>query len=117
MTSANKYFPFIAFVFCGLLVACTQTRNPCLTPKIASFNIETMHLLTDTSTVFADTALPAAVFIPLAKVDSNVGTIYPQQSKFTISLSPDTNFCRWVFTTDSFQNAFDTFTFYYQRNL
>ena len=116
MTRAGKYFPFILFAFSGLWLACTQTRDPCLTPKIASFNVETMHLLTDTSTVFADTALPAAVFIPLARVDSNAGTIFPQQSDFTISLSPDSNVCRWQFTTDSFAFALDTLTFYYQRN-
>jgi hypothetical protein len=117
MTRACRYVPLILFVFCGLWVACTQTRNPCLVPKIATFNIETVHLVKPADTSFTDTALPAAVFIPLAKVDSNVGTIFPLQSIFTISLSPDTNFCRWAFTTDSFRNEFDTLSFYYQRDL
>ena len=116
MIRTNKYLPFIAFVLCGLWVACTQTRDPCLTPKIASLNIEMIRLVSDTSTAFIDTALPAAIFIPLTKNGINTGTIYPQQSNFTISLSPDDTVCKWLFTTDSLY-SFDTLTFYYQRNL
>ena len=120
MINARKYLPFIAFVFCGLWVACTQTRDPCLTPKIASLNIEMMHLplpLVIGDTTFVDTALPAAVFRPLSVTVDNPYTIYPQQADFTISLSPDSNICQWVFATDTPAYSFDTLTFHYQRNL
>jgi hypothetical protein len=74
-----------------------------------------MHLPIDTSRVFVDTALPAAVLIPVtrrAAVDS-----FPQQSVLTISLSSDTTFCQWLFKPDTTTKTFDTISFYYQRNL
>ena len=113
----GRYFLFILFVFSGLWVACTQTRDPCLTPKIASLNIEMMHLPIVGDTAFVDTALPAALFRPLSVSVNNPYTIYPQQADFTISLSPDSNVCQWVFATDTPAYQFDTLTFRYQRNL
>lgn len=103
-------------------ISCTQSRQPCLTPKNATLIIESIHLPTDTSTVAADTGLPGAVFIPLVPgKDTLYGTTYPLQSTFSISLSPDSNRCRWIFTTDSlvhgYQYNYDTLTFFYQRNL
>ena len=116
MTKCSKYFIVVLIALSGFWSACTQERSPCLTPKTASLILRTMHRSTDTSTVFVDTALPAAVFISLAKVDSNIGTIYSKRSSFTLSLSPDSNICRWTFTTDTLNSDFDTITFYYQRN-
>ncbi len=95
---------------------CTTERQPCLTPKTASLNLVCMHLPTDTATLFIDTAIPSAVFIALTKT-KEVGTIFPLQSNFTLSLSPDTTFCQWRFTTDSTNTKYDTLSFYYQRNL
>ena len=118
MTKTKKYFLLIFFALCAIgWLACTQERSPCLTPKIASLSIESLHKLTDTATVFTDTALPAAVFAPITNTKNNTGTIYTLQSTFTISLSPDSTVCQWLFTTDSLKNPFDTLTFYYQRKL
>ncbi len=108
----------ILLALCGAgWLSCTQERSPCLTPKIASLNIECLHRQLDTSTVFVDTALPEAIFAPLTNTANNAGTIYPQQSNFTISLSPDSTVCQWLFTTDSLRQPFDTLTFFYERKL
>ncbi len=118
MTKTNKYLPLILFALCVIgWVACTQERDPCLTPKIAILNVETQHLPTDTATVFVDTALPAAVFTPITTIPNIAGTLYPPQALFTLSLSPDSTVCKWSFTADTATNKFDTITFYYQKSL
>ena len=117
MINCKKYFPIVLLVLCVTgWIACTQERDPCLTPKIASLNINTQHLTTDTSTIFVDTALPAAILIPLTTAANKAGTVYPQEANFAISLSPDSTICQWAVTTDSL-NPYDTITFYYERKL
>ncbi len=120
-------------------MACNQERQPCLTPTTASFNIEFIHLTTDTTTVATDTSLPSAAFIPMNGTGSSYVYFYPQQATFTLSLSAETDSCKWVFVPDSanrsqqpdgnlaqwisllFQDSLasqaDTMTFYYKRNL
>ena len=118
MINSPKQFYFILFTVCCIgWVACTQVRNPCETPMTATLNISTQHLISPTDSAFVDTALPSAVFIPLTTAANKTATIYPQQVSFTISLSPDSNICRWAFTPDTPGYAFDTLTFYYQKNL
>ena len=112
----------IATAICILLAACTQSRQPCLTPTIATLIVESIHLPTDTSTTAIDTGLPGAVFIPWVPGKTTLsGTIYPLQSTFSLSLSPDSTICSWILTSDSlvhaYQYNYDTLTFFYQRNL
>ena len=120
MIKQQKYLCFVLVALCCIgWVACTQQRQPCLTPKTASLIIESIHLTTDTSTVPVDTALIAAVFTPLVPGKSaSPDTTFSQQSLFTISLSPDDTICQWLFSTDTLTTiAPDTLTFHYQRNL
>src|ERR1035441_9427357 len=109
MIKSEKYLSFTLFALCGIgWLACTQERQPCLTPKIATLIIESVHLASDTATIPVDTALPAAVFAPIIpKKDTLRGTPYPQQSLFSISLSPDSVICQWEMTTDSLKYNFD----------
>ncbi len=102
---------------CSMLFACTQERQPCLTPKTASFNLKCVHYLTDTNTTTQDTSLPRAVFIPLT--DTPLQSLYYRTSSanFTISLSPVADSCSWLITTDSLLYAFDTLSFHYTRKL
>ena len=101
---------------CSLLFfACTQERTPCLTPKIASFNVECVHFLSDTATIPVDTALPNAVFCPITTNGEYI--IFGQQAIFTLSLSPDADSCAYMFTTDSLLYPKDTLKFYYKRQL
>ncbi len=97
MIKENKYHLLWIALCCMIWVACTQQRQPCLTPKIASLNMECMHKTTDTATVFIDTALPAALLI--AFTDSGAKEIiYPNQTAdFTISLSSVSTMCKWGF--------------------
>ena len=108
----------LAVMFVGS-AGCTQEREPCLTPKIASLNIECVHFPTDTATTTIDTLLPAAGFG--AVTDSGTRyVIYSPSSNFTISLSSRVDSCRWLFSTDSAgftTQQFDTLDFYYQRKL
>lgn len=114
MIRQNKYLLIALIALCSIAwAACTQQRSPCLTPKTANFTIETMHLPTDTSLVFVDTALQSAVFIALAR--SLVADPFAEQSTFGISLSSDTTFCRWLFRTDTFATTYDTLSFFYKR--
>ena len=109
--------PAILLMILGFLWAsCTQVRQPCLTPKIASFNVVCVHHLTDTSTVGVDTALPNAIFASVTQTGI-VPVIYPQEATFTLSFSSVADSCTWLFTTDSLKNPFDTLNFYYKRQL
>ncbi len=112
----NRYLlPGILFVLALVSMACTQQRQPCLTPKTASLIIGAIHFKTDTSTVPVDTVLPHATFYPVSS-QQNFVTVYPPQASFTVSLSPDTGYCQWLFETDSLKHTPDTVSFYYQRN-
>jgi hypothetical protein len=99
--------------------ACTQERQPCLTPKIATLTMECMHKLTDTSTVFVDTALPTARFAAYSLIGERDIIYTTQNSNFTISLSSSADSCKWGMKVDtsSFANNFDTLTFFYRRKL
>jgi Family of unknown function (DUF6452) len=110
---------FLGIAFLLGIAACTQDRDPCLTPKIASFNLEMVHFPTDTATTTVDTALPHAVFGALSNKNYAV-EIFPQQSVFTISLAETADTCRWTFTTDTASGTVhltDTLTFFYSRQL
>jgi hypothetical protein len=125
MIRGRKYLPAVIIALCSIWVACTQQRQLCLTPIVASLNMVSMHILSDTGTIFYDTVLPAAEFVPLnvknasAVVDS---IVFTPTSLFTISLSPAHDTCRWLFRADTTgiipQNyAYDTLTFTYIRDL
>ena len=84
-------------LFCIVLLgssfmACTQERQPCLTPKIASFNLRFVHFTADSSIAlnsFADTGLPSAIFTAITD-SGNRSVIYTAPSAyFTISLAID----------------------------
>ena len=78
-------------------LSCTQQRQPCLTPKIATLSIETIHFPTDTSTTTVDTAIPAATFIPVVPgKDTQLVTTYPQQATFTPHLSITIQTSLWL---------------------
>ena len=122
MIKFPKYFPALLLLpALALWASCTQQRQPCLTPKTASLLIETMHKLTDTGTVFSDSALPSAVFTPLTvNPKKQTRFLYPLGSSFAISLSPDTTFSQWLFSSDTLLYAakiIDTVSFYYTRQL
>ena len=123
MINRPAYITLLLLILTGIgWSACTQQRQPCLTPKIASLIVESVHFTNDTSTKQVDTAIPGATFIPLVPgKDTLQVTTYPQQSAFTLSLSPDSTLCQWEFTTDSIQHiakySADTITFLYQRSL
>ncbi len=107
---------------CVIWGACKQQRQPCLTPKVASLILETMHITTDTGTIFSDTSLPAAQFLALPTAGNADTFLFTQAAVFTISLSPTSNSCQWLFRADSVANSprgtlFDTITFYYKRDL
>jgi len=125
MISGKRYLIAILIAICGTWTACTQQRQLCLTPTVASLNIASKHLITDTGTIFYDTVLPDAEFVPLNKNNGSAivdSIIYPQASTFTISLSPASDTCRWLFRADTTgilprDYAYDTLTFVYKRDL
>jgi hypothetical protein len=119
MINRSKYIVIACVAICCMLWgACTQERSPCLLAKVASLNIETAHLPTDSSTTFIDTILPSAMFGAMTTAGPIQYFVSVPQALFTISLSPDTDSCRWMFTTDTLSNhVFDTISFYYGRKL
>jgi len=121
MISSKKYWFAGLIAVCIIWAACSQQRQLCLTPTVASLNIVSMHVISDTGTIFYDTILPAAEFVPLNNKSDSVG-VYPQASTFTISLSPASDTCRWLFRADTTgvlprDYTFDTLTFIYTPNL
>ncbi len=112
----TKRAAIIWAISCLVWASCTQQRQPCLTPKIASLILETMHITNDTGTIFVDTALPSGTFIPFTD-SSSFRITSLLSSTFTISLSPDAATCRWAIATDTTSTVFDTLTFHYKTNL
>jgi hypothetical protein len=116
----TKAFHYLAVLFTGLCfvcgIGCTQERLPCMTPASA-LKIKTVHYKYDTSTKTVDTALPAAVFVPMTRDSIKKGSVSVPSSTFDIHLSSVDNSCTWLFTTDSLKHKFDTVVFFYQRKL
>jgi hypothetical protein len=114
----HRHYPVILFALvCMAWAACTQERQPCLTPKQATLIIQSIHFKSDTATIPVDSLLPHAVFAPVTSA-SNVATIYTTPaSLFSISLSPNSSVCQWEIETDTATHAYDTLTFYYKQNL
>ena len=112
-------FPALGLLLLCVMLAmsCTQERQPCLTPKVASLNMKCLHKLSDTSASFVDTNLPRAFFGCLTATGTRYFYYTTRLSAFTISLSPDADSCTWLITNDSLVNDFDTLHFSYQRNL
>lgn len=120
MTRTDKYLMAVLVVICGITgMGCKQQRTPCLTSKAAPLTLETMHITYAGDTAFVDTALATAVFVALTNTRDTGLEYLQQQSVFNISLSPDTNYCRWLFTSDTSagNRNFDTLTFFYRRDL
>ncbi len=116
MIRIEKYLSVLAITLPVLFwCACTQERQPCLTPKTASLSIKSVWKNTDTTSI--DTALNAAVFAPFGGPVTG-GVLYGRSSNFTVSLSPQSDTCRWKFTPDTTGGGvFDTLTFLYSREL
>lgn len=109
----------LALTIC-LFAACTQERQPCLTPKIASLNLHFVHFTADTaiaSNNTQDTALPSAVFIALTSGGGSGVKYIAPSAYFTLSLSSVSDSCAWLFGADSTITDYDTLQFYYQRKL
>jgi hypothetical protein len=118
MTDFRKYLLLILMLGSLAWQACTQDRQPCLTPKIASLNVRSVRISSSTDTTAIDTALHAAAFVALT--DGGLkGLIFPTQSTFTLSLSSIADSCQWSFITDTTRGVslVDTITFRYKRDL
>lgn len=101
-------------------MACTQERQPCLTPKIASLRLRFVHFTSDSlaaAHITSDTGLPKAIFVAVTG-GGNKGLIATAPTTtFTISLSSVTDSCQWLFQADTTVTDPDMLTFYYQRKL
>lgn len=105
-----------------LLAACTQERQPCLTPKIASLNMRFVHFTADTAinnfNNAQDSALPRAQFIAMTGSGLEGKQYIAPTAYITLSLSPVADSCQWMVRADTVSTRpFDTMTFYYQRQL
>lgn len=117
MTKYAKYGFYLLPVACALQwAACTQDRQPCLTPKIASMNVRTVRITSRADTTARDTAMPSSVFIPLTTTGAH-GAKYISQSAYTLSLASVADSCKWAVANDTLGTAFDTISFYYDRQL
>ena len=109
----NIFFAAIALIVC--LYACTQERQPCLTPKTASLKIKTVRKINDTLTI--DTATPAPLLVAVTS-SAKQGYLYTSRSSFTLSLSPVADTALWLFQPDTVANTLiDTIVFRYERQL
>ncbi len=102
------------------VVSCSQERQPCLTPKIASLNMRFVHYTADSAIALqstVDTALPKAIFGAITDNGLSSAIYIAPSAYFTISLSSVADSCKWRFTADSVSQSYDTLSFYYQRKL
>lgn len=96
----------------SLLTACTPQRDPCLQPRTPSLHIGFYQA---GDTVLRDTALPAAMLVPL-DADTNVVLLGGHTSKLSLFLSPLQDSCRYLLVPDTaFPLFHDTLFFYYSR--
>ncbi len=111
----TKRYALAMLGFCWALAACTQERQPCLTPKIATLLMKSMRPAANGAVV--DTALPAAVLIPLNGGADLVGQFFGRTSNFSLSLSPVADSCRWILLADTASTGGlqDTLTFTYSK--
>lgn len=115
----NRYFHIryitLAVLTLSLFSSCTQERQPCITPKYASLLLNSVRRTTTGSIV--DTPMPAAVFG--AVTDSGTkGIIFPRSATFSLSLSPVSDSCRWIFAPDTTVGTqLDTILLKYTRQL
>ena len=116
MTKQDRQF-FIVFVaICGMLWgACKQERSLCLIPTNVYMTVETMHLASDTATIFTDTSLAYVHFIPVSSA-KNVTYVYNTSSLFNLTLSPDADSCQWLFSNDTLLTLIDTISFRYTHS-
>lgn len=117
MISKHRYnFYLVAAVLTTLLFSsCTQERQPCITPKYASLILKTVRLNASASVI--DTPMPAAVFGAITDSGTK-GIIFPRSATFSLSLSPVSDSCRWIFAPDTTTGTpADTITFKYNRQL
>lgn len=106
---------FLAVLTSLLLSSCTQERQPCITPKYASLLLKTVRLNATSSVV--DTPMPAAVFGAITDSGTK-GIIFPRSANFSLSLSPVSDSCKWIFAPDTTAGTqTDTITFKYNRQL
>lgn len=117
MTKKDIRF-FIVFIsVCGILAAaCKQERPPCLIPTNVYMTVETMHLASDTATIFTDTSLTHAHFSPFSTV-RNVVYLYNTSPLFNLTLSPNADSCQWLFSNDSLMAVTDTISFHYTHSV
>jgi hypothetical protein len=116
---AWQYMVLLA-VAVWLLPACTQERQPCLTPKTASLNLHFVHFPVDTAinnNSTQDTALPSAIFGAITGGTVQEFIYRAPSAYFTISLSSTADSCSWIFKADSALATYDTLNFYYRRQL
>lgn len=115
--SGTSLIIYSLFAFFPLFfTACKQERQPCLTPKTAILNVETMHIPSPGAAP-VDTAGPHPVLLAVTATGEQ-GGYYTQVATFTLSLSPDADTCVWLYATDTASAVLpDTITFRYQRNL
>jgi hypothetical protein len=113
--ATGNYAVIAVALWCVMAVACKQERQPCLTPKIVSLRVKSMHYIPNVA-LPADSAPPVSIFFPLTAANTT-GKLYTAQSAYTLSLSPAADSAVWEYVTDtSYNTPSDTLTFHYQRN-
>lgn len=115
----NKHLHHIFIILAGILtllhMSCTQERQPCITPRYASLLLKTVR--PSTTGTALDTPMPSAVFGAITDSGTK-GIIFPQSATFSLSLSPVSDSCRWIFAPDTAVGTLlDTILLKYTRQL
>jgi len=117
MIKRHIYSFSLALVALTLLLyaSCTQQRQPCITPMYASLILKTVRPGATGSAI--DTPMPAAVFGAITNAGTK-GIIFPQSASFSLSLSPVSDSCQWIFAPDTTTGTLlDTVLLKYTRQL
>ncbi len=117
MTNKHSHHIFIilAVILTLLHMSCTQERQPCITPRYASLLLKTVRPGTTGTAI--DTPMPSAVFGAITDSGTK-GIMFPRSATFSLSLSPISDSCRWIFAPDTAMSTLlDTILFKYTRQL
>jgi hypothetical protein len=116
MISRGKYLFLFVFLCVVSMSACTQERQPCLTPTQSTLIAKAIHFKTPAATTTTDTLLPNPVLGAITD-SGNKYYLYSGTGTLKMWLSPLADSTRWLIEPDSMKAAPDTITFYYKRNL
>lgn len=114
MTKQSRYYlGALLIIICISWGSCKQINDPCLLPTTVALRFGS-YKPSDTGTGGSVYTLKTPI---LGTVDTPVAYYWGENNKFSISLDPLKDSCRWFIMPDSAAKVRDTLTFRYSKSV